>query len=230
MSNLSYRDFIRVTGECFGLKLLRTLIVSITMLLTLSGTALSDEHPLPRWQLPLELSKENTSVTFKVDTTWHMVEGKVADVVGKVWQEDPRDNGTVHASVKLAVKDFDTGNVNRDKKLRSVMHAAVHPQVIFEMDHVSGLCTFEELERLASKTCSGAGHGFIEISSARRPVILDMTIVRKDTSYLITGHTFLKWSDFGVEDPSILVAYVNEAVNIEVEVAIPVRSADSKDK
>jgi polyisoprenoid-binding protein YceI len=153
-----------------------------------------------------------------------MIEGKVTDIAGKVWQEDPRENGTVHASVQLAVKDFDTGNASRDKKLRSVMHAEVHPQVIFEMEQVRGICTFQDLERVASKTCSGAGHGFIDISGVRRPIILEMTIVRNNTDYVVKGHTLLKWSDFGVDDPSILVAYVNEIVHIEVAVTVPVLS------
>jgi polyisoprenoid-binding protein YceI len=90
------------------------------------------------------------------------------------------------------------------------------------MEHVSGLCTFEEMERVASKKCSGAGHGFIEISGVRRPIVLEMTVIRKNSHYHVKGHTALKWSDFGVEDPSILVAYLNETVNIEVEVKIPV--------
>ena len=210
----------------FGFFVLGTLVACITVVLILSVTAISEapaKQALPRWQLPLELSKDNTSITFTVDSTWHLVEGEVSAVTGKVWQEDQGDNGTVHASVKLAVNDLDTGNINRDKKMRSVMHAAVHPQVIFEMDHVSGLCKFEDLERVTSKECSGAGHGFIEISGTRRPIVLDMTVVRKDENYHVKGHTLLKWSDFGVEDPSILVAYVNETVNIEVEVVIPVR-------
>jgi len=204
-------------------------LVVHTLLLIISGTAFSQEplkQGLPRWQLPMELSKDNTSVTFHVDSTWHLIEGKVGSVTGSVWQENPRDNGTIHALVKLAVDDFDTGNVSRDKKLRSVMHAEKHPQVIFEMDHVTGLCTFEELERVASKQCSGAGHGYIEISGVRRSIILEMTVVRKNGNYLVKGHTLLNWSDFGVEDPSILVAYLNEIVNIEVEVKIPVQSAE----
>jgi len=224
------------------LEAFRMLNVYITLMLILSQVVFSEDqvvqhHPklpqqqLPQWQLPMELTKDNTSITFSVDSTWHMIEGKVKAVTGRVWQADPKDNGTIHALVKLSVGDFDTGDISRDKKMRSVMHAAVHPQVIFEMDHISGLCTFEELECVASKECSGAGHGFIEISGARRAIVLEMTVVRKDLVYLVNGHTMVKWSDFGVEDPSILVAYLNETVNIEVEVKIPVRTAQgSKDK
>ena len=128
-----------VNVVCVFLRLVAIVLITVTHAFSESSITGSD---VAGWRLPLELSEANTSVIFEVDSTWHLVKGEAQVIKGRVWQEDPQDNQTVHASVKLAVQDMVTGDKKRDKKMHLVMHAATYPHVIFEMNSISGICTF----------------------------------------------------------------------------------------
>jgi polyisoprenoid-binding protein YceI len=99
------------------------------------------------WNLPSEVNLQNASVSFEVDSTWHLVEGKVGDLSGKVWLNENSDYRSVRAEIKLAVKSFDTDGESRDRRMLEILRAEQYPEVVFKIsENLSGNCNPAQLE------------------------------------------------------------------------------------
>jgi len=107
--------------------MIKPLTVFFALVSLLGSTAFAGT----RWNLPQQLSDTNTTVTFEVDSTWHLVEGKTAGIHGRVWLENQADTNSINIEVSLPVARFDTDRESRDEKLRTVMYAQRYPEVSF---------------------------------------------------------------------------------------------------
>ncbi|MCB0358602.1 MAG: YceI family protein [Bdellovibrionales bacterium] len=175
------------------------------------------------WPLPQELNDTNTSVRFNVDSTWHLVEGSTSHIRGKIWLADPSDSRSIRADVHIPIAFFDTDSSSRDERMREVMHADRFPEVRFLLSDAAEICDPSSLEENAASSetvCQGTLHGTVEISGVRRPLALHTTVARSESGYVVNGTTSLRWDQFSVEDPSILIARLDKLVNIEVSVSL----------
>jgi polyisoprenoid-binding protein YceI len=174
------------------------------------------------WNLPQTLTDEIGVVSFAVDSTWHLIEGKTSGLSGQVWLEDPLDPLSIRVKAVLPVDRFDTDRSSRDRELRKVMHADLHPAVSFvgrsAFSRAPDTCTPESVR--AGGACELVLRGVVTINGVEKPAELPVKVTRTEKAFIIDGALTLQWVEFGVEDPSILIAKLDETVRVKVSVRL----------
>lgn len=169
------------------------------------------------WSPPAVVNQDSVQVKFEVDSTWHLIHGQVTEVAGRIWLENAVDPSSIRAELSAAVAAFDTDNNSRDKEMRHVMDSEEFPKVALRIDGFSGEpCVPLKVEK--SGVCSGFLAGEITIRDVSRKLKIPFKIIADGAHYKVDGHFSLKWEDFGVEDPSILVAKLDDTVSISFQV------------
>ncbi len=172
------------------------------------------------WNLPAPLTSQSMEITFELDTTWHTVEGKVKELSGAARLVNPKDPRTITASLSIPVSALDTDSESRDEEMRESMEASRFPSITVTVPSLSPGC--EERSITADATCPYSSQGAVTIRDVTLPIQLSGTIRRGDAgSLIVEGNTSLDWSLFGVKDPSILIAKVDEQVKIAFRILLP---------
>lgn len=175
--------------------------------------------PSPKhWNLPVQLNDQNTRISFEVDSTWHLVEGKTSGVSGAIWLADQGDPLSIRGDIKIPVARFNTDWESRDEELRHVMDIAHYPDVSFHLAGTQSLCKPDSLVEAAS--CTGELLGDLEIKSHRAPQAVGVQVRRDGDDFIVAGDFSINWSEFGVEDPSILIAKVQPQAKIMFEIIL----------
>ena len=164
---------------------------------------------------PLDLNDNNTAIRFEVDSTWHLVKGKTSGVQGNIRLDDPSVLSSVRGEIRVPVASFDTDSSRRDKRMREVMAADNYTHVIFSIASAELSCTPESLQ--SSKPCNITLHGDLSIRGQSRPWNIPTTLTSSEGAYFLHGEAKLRWADFGVEDPSIIVAKLNAEVKVIID-------------
>lgn len=180
-----------------------------------------------QWQMPCHLSDANTSVQFEVDSTWHKIVGKVKDFNGEAWLSNDKDPNSVRAKIKFPVIGFDTDSQSRDEELRHDMHSDVFPNVEFELLRVDDICSPIDLDQ--GKVCNISLFGNLSISGVQKEVTIPGTILLDKNTYKVSGSFPVKWGEFGVEDPSILIAKLDPIAFVKFSLDIPAKSILEED-
>jgi polyisoprenoid-binding protein YceI len=173
------------------------------------------------WDLPTELRDSNTRVTFVVDSTWHTVHGSTRNIAGQVYLRDPKNPLTVVVDLRLSVKSFDTDSDLRDDRLQEVMASQAFPEVRFVSTRLSPECEPSIVTKDGG--CRGALSGRLTIRDVTKEVSLPLLIRDTANGYRMEGALAIRWEDFHVEDPSILIAKLDPLVTITYQTTIPKR-------
>jgi len=195
---------------------MRSLSIFFLALLPLVTT---DNAQAETWGLPVELTEKNTTVTFIVDSTWHTVHGTTKDLTGNVQLSDPKDPLSIAVDLRIPVRLFDTDSELRDDRLREVMASGFFPDVRFVSTRLSKECDPIIVTREGS--CSGSLSGTLTIRDVTKTVTLPTVIRDTASGYRVEGSIDLRWEDFHVEDPSILIAKLDPVVTIKYQTTIP---------
>ena len=190
-------------------------ILASVFLLSTSNAAAEQSAP---WELPLEVSDKNTNVRFDVDSTWHMVTGKIKGSSGFVKLSDPSNPLSVVSEIHFPVKSIKTGMGMRDSSLQDHMKADEFPEIVFKSEMAAADC---DLSQLSVKPCKGKLIGELSIVDVTRKVELDIEIAKKNEVYEVSGKSTFAWADYHVEDPSILVAKVDPNVTVSYSLTLP---------
>lgn len=194
-------------------------LLSIVASLCVSSTVFADAQPV---NLPAELNSTSMTIEFDVDTTWHTVHGVAKDLAGRVWFEIPSDPGSIRASLTIPVSALDTGSESRDDEMRDSMESNRFPSIHVEMPRISPSCDVRAL--VVGSACTYATKGTVTIRDVTLPIALEGDVNREARgTLLVKGSTHLDWSAFGVKDPSILIAKVNEEVKIRFVMTLPAK-------
>ena len=190
------------------------LITPLTFLFLFAQSAVGEI-----WNLPQQLSGSNLKVRFEVDSTWHLVKGEVKNVDGKLWLEDPSNFQSIKGSFRAPISSFDTNSESRDEKMRKVMHEQQHPFVDFVIVSFDGVKC--DPKTLSNETpCEAAIEGDLTINAITKNVLLKTFVTKKNDAYEVSATTTIKWNEFEIEDPSILVAKLYEDVNIQIDLLL----------
>lgn len=204
------------------------IILVVLILLSCSyREALADELlKEPGWNLPLTLSEKNVRVSFELDSTWHTVHGTALTVTGHVGLRNLGDPNSIEAHVSIPVDKLDTENSMRDKKMRKVMSADKYPNIIFKSSTPSFSCLPGAITKNGS--CFETISGNLTIMKESKNVSIPIEIrADEQGGYVVRGKIMLSWAEYGVEDPSILVARVDPEVQVRFELHIPRESSRS---
>ena len=159
-------------------------------------------------------------ITFELDTTWHTVEGKIQELSGSVRLVNPKDPSTITASLSIPVSALDTDSQSRDEEMRESMEADRFPFITVSVPSLIPGC--EERSITADNTCPYSSQGAATIRDVTLPIHLSGVIRRgKAGSLIVEGSTSINWSLFGIKDPSILIARVDEQVKISFQIVLP---------
>lgn len=190
---------------------------SIVAVVTLVGaTAANAEN----WNLPVAADAQAVKMAFFLDTTWHTVEGSVKELSGDIRLANPKNPQTIAATITIPVSALDTDSASRDEEMRDSMEAGRFPSIRVDMPQISPSC--EERQLADGVACTYATKGTVTIRDVTLPIAMSGGIRRGDAgAILVDGTTQLDWSQFGVKDPSILIAKVDEQVKIEFEITLP---------
>lgn len=216
---------------CFFLSLL----LPCTYLLAIPALAAHDDlENSPRfWNLPVDLDDSLVEVQFTVDSTWHLIEGQTKKINGRVWLDRPDDYRSIRATFSLPISEFVTGNSSRDSRMREVMHADMFPQVELKILRVLEICNPAELDPDGLKlegpkpdrSCPTKLKGELNISGIAKEIEVPATVSRQGDDYFVKGKTSLRWDEYNVEDPSILIAKLQPVVDIIYELKLPRRGS-----
>lgn len=171
------------------------------------------------WELPAHLDDTNTSVTFVVDSTWHTVHGETKGISGTVSIANPKDPLTIKVELSIPVRLFNTNGESRDERLQEVMASATYPKVFFTSSRLSPSCSPASIR--SARRRSGTLSGALSIRDSTKKVELPITISLEDDQFVMEGALPIQWSDFNVEDPSILIAKLDPTVTIAYRTIIP---------
>ncbi len=173
------------------------------------------------WSLPSTINDTNTTVTFDVDSTWHAVHGTTSQVTGTIRQRDPADPLSIEVDLTIPVGSFNTNWESRDERLAQVIGADQFKQVRFTSSKL--LATCHPLRVQNERHCSGTLAGTLTIRDVTRPIALPVEVVRSQGKDTITGKLAVRWGDYDVEDPSILIARLDPTVTITYSTEVPLR-------
>ncbi len=165
---------------------------------------------------PIVLDDKNTTITFEVDSTWHLVHGNTSGVNGRLSLANPNDPSSVQGTISLPVDRFDTDSSRRDARMREVMGSNQFPDVKFSISSAEMNCDWSRWRE--ENICPIRIHGMLSIRDQSRAWLLSGKLSLTHGEYSLDATGKLSWPDFGVTDPSILVARLNP------EVAISIRS------
>lgn len=206
---------------------LSLLLILLLLRLPLAN-AQNPEHDLPAtvstWYLPLELNDGNTSISFEVDSTWHLIHGKTSGIRGNIWLELPTDPQSIRGNISIPVDRFDTDNSSRDSRLRKVMNSEQFSNVTFSINSVENLCLPQTL--LANGQCSGSARGLLSIENHEEVIPLTFSVSHSPTGFTIVGTADFSWRMFPIEDPSILVARLDD--NVKITFTVNLRATAEK--
>lgn len=192
-------------------------VLKLLLTALIFNTAFAEESNT--WLLPLTINDQNTTVGFDVNTTWHVVHGKISNSTGTISLLDQKSPLSVVSEIHFQVKSFDTGWDKRNESLWDHMKADKFPEVILKTTSVVGDCN---PEKVGSGDCKAKLVGTLSICDVTKPVEVDVVISKKTDSYVVAGYYSFKWADYNVDDPSILVAKVDPVVNVSYSVKLPI--------
>ena len=121
---------------------------------------------------------------------------------------------------KLVVQanSLKTGIGMRDSKMYEYcLETDKYPTVTFEMRGVTG-----NAEGLKSKAGTGKIklHGKLTVRSTTRDIAVPTTYTWKDDQLHLKGAADLKWTDYGVPDPSILISTLYPEIKLSFDIAL----------
>ena len=196
------------------------MVKSLNTLALFVAVALAPSAYAQHWNLPAELSPKTMEISFKIDTTWHTVHGVVKSISGRASLPTPKDPRTISATLTIPVASLDTGSESRDEEMRECMDVAIYPSITVEVPEIRPSC--EERALTAEPACPYSTKGSITIRNVTLPSAITGTIRRNTRGDIVVdGATQINWAHFGVKDPSILIARVNEDVSISFQITLP---------
>jgi polyisoprenoid-binding protein YceI len=198
------------------------MVKSLYTIALFAAFAVAPSGHAQHWNLPADLSPDTMEIGFKIDTTWHTVHGAVKGISGRASLPSPKDPRTISATLTLPVASLDTGSESRDEEMRECMEIENYPSISVEVPEIRPSC--EERALTAEPACPYSTKGSITIRNVTLPSAITGTIHRNAQGEIVVdGVTQINWAQFGVKDPSILIARVNEVVSISFRITLPAK-------
>lgn len=194
--------------------------VLVCLALLFSSTLLAEQRW--SWALPQTLDDQSLSISFEVGSTWHTIHGAVHGARGEVRLSDPKNPRSLSVHALFPVKLFATGNGSRDTRMREVMAEPRFPDVEVFANGLPQECIPETLELKGG--CHGSLNGKVTIRGVTMEFPLPFSMERRGGLYVLEGKVTLDWSQFRVEDPSILVARLAKQVTVHYLASVPALS------
>ena len=160
---------------------------------------------------PVALSTNNCVIQFEIPATWGAIKGEVRQVSG--WARVSRQDAitSLQAQVEVNVTDLTTGSGGRDEKMRTFcLQGDRFPKIVFVIERCNmfqgGLMTIA---------------GQLTIRDVTRSLVFGTKYTADASQYRFVGAGDLKWTDFGVRDPTTVLSKVQPKTLVSFELTLP---------
>ena len=156
------------------------------------------------------LDPSASSVSFTLDTTFHVVHGTMV-LSGGTIRFDPK-TGEASGTITVDARRAETGNTGRDKNMHTeVLESSLYPTIVFALQRVEGTLADSgrsELRLVGVMTLHGADHPMTLTASVETA----KERVRGEMRFPVP---YVEW---GLKDPSLLVVRAAKTVDLVVRV------------
>jgi polyisoprenoid-binding protein YceI len=161
------------------------------------------------------VKKDASSLTYKLKHKLHEVVGTAKPSVGMA---QLKADGTLQVQVRANVKDFDSGNGNRDAHMQEVTEAAKFPLV----DLKGKVKNFKMPDTFPAKVPVTL-EGELTFHGIKQPVTFPMTVVFNSATEAVAEGTFdISLDAYKVERPSLLMVKVDDKLVLEPKLVFQV--------
>lgn len=179
--------------------------------LALLATALLLALPAAQAQAQtFSAKKDASSLTYKLKHKLHEVVGTAKPSDGKARL---LPDGTLQVAVRANVKDFDSGNGNRDAHMQEVTEAAKYPLVDFK-----GLATGVKVPTTFPATVPVTLKGKLTFHGVTQDVSIPMTVVFTSAKEATAEGSFdISLEGYKIERPSLLMVKVDDKLVLDTK-------------
>jgi polyisoprenoid-binding protein YceI len=158
----------------------------------------------------LRFGPADGAVGFEAHATLHDFEGRAGAFDGTL------DTSALTGTLAVPVASLTTGIGARDARMRGEsLDAARFPQVRFTVDRIEG-------DTAIVRGQAGSGSvtlvGALTVRDVTRPLRVMATVSREGDGLRLRGRHEVRWDDFGVPDPSVLVARLDPTIFVVFDV------------
>jgi polyisoprenoid-binding protein YceI len=162
------------------------------------------------------------SVGFDLPATLHTVHGRGRAVSGwvAVGERGPERELALDGAVHIDAASLDTGNRKRDRKMHAESLAVgAHPRIEFAPRSLGPALDRCPPDTAADASCWPLG-GELTIRGVTRAITFPVAVRAVGERLVVDGKVELRWADFGVPDPSVLLLKVKPRVQVAVHVEL----------
>ena len=182
-------------------------LAALAGLVTLTAAAGAQESPV------INLSTNTCIVVFSVPATWSVIKGDVKKFTGWARFGRPGDLNTLRGVVEVNVPDLTTRSEDRDHKwFEECLEGSRFPKITF---------TLEQVKVTENQSFLMAGQ--LVMRDITRPVVIGGQFTVEDGRYHLTGGCAMKWTDYGVHNPSTMFTKVQPDMKVLVELWLPLK-------
>jgi polyisoprenoid-binding protein YceI len=174
--------------------------------------------PATAQEVVLELDVAKSKVHFTLDSSLHMVHGTFALKSGAV-HFDP-ENGKASGEIFVYAGSGDSGNAARDERMhKEILETARYPDAIFRSDQIEGRVTRNGASDVKL-------HGVILLHGQEHPLVAEVHAELAGDHWKGTAKFEVPYIQWGIKNPSNWLLKVKPVVNVELEMAGPVKGAN----
>jgi len=166
-------------------------------------------------EVVLELDPAESKVHYRVDTTLHTVHGTFAPKRGNV-RFDP-ESGRADGEVVVFATSGDSGNSSRDERMhKEILETAKYPDAIFRPQQIEG-----KVSRNGASDIKV--HGVILLHGQEHELVAAVHAELAADRWKGTAKFEVPYINWGIKDPSNWLLKVQPVVNVEMDMAGPVK-------
>ena len=161
----------------------------------------------------INLSTNNCVVRFMVPAGDKVVEGGPKQIAGWIRFNRTGDLNSLQGSVVIKVADLTTSDEGRDRKMHEkCLEAGRFPKITFTLER-------SRITELQTVLLTGP----LTIRDVTRLCVIGTKYTVEENRYHLVGGTEMKWTDFGVHDPSTFFTKVKPDLKVLVDLWLPVQ-------
>jgi len=187
--------------------LLPVFLVGAMCLPALAQTPVPEVRTLaPPRAVKYRFVREQSSITFELPTSFHVIQGKV-DAWRVSVELDPAETGKLKARIEIRADSIETGKAKRDLEVRDhVLDAARFPQIVFEGGTYKGnLSGFEPGATLTAEVS-----GTLTMHGVAKPIQTSIECAVLPDHIVVAGALPVFWHPFGLGDMSKFLVRVKD--------------------
>ena len=147
-----------------------------------------------------------SSITFELPTSFHVVQGKVDAWHGSVAVE-PAPPGVLKARIVVRADGLETGKAKRDLEFRDRMfHASRFPEIVFEGASYRGNLSNFDPGAVTTVEVTGT----LTIHGVAKPIQTSIECAVLPDHVVVAGAVPIVWKSFGLGDISKLLVRIKE--------------------